>query len=364
MAHGTCIVTGGAGFIGCALSSALVSHFDRVIAIDNLHSQVHEHHCRPAALDRGVTWVDGDICDAVVWDQVLATTKPTAVIHLAAETGTGQSLTAATRHAECNTVGTAVMLDALARHRVVPERIVTSSSRAVYGEGGWTGKSGTIYPGPRSRAQLANATWDFPGLSCLPSSAQVTRPVPVSIYGATKLSQEHMIAVWAAAFGSEAVTLRLQNVYGPGQAMRNTYTGIVVLFCQLARAGRSIPLYEDGAMLRDFVYIDDVASAFMAALTRPAAPHPLDIGTGQSTTVADMAGQIAGHYGAPPPHVTGTYRFGDVRHAAVNISAARNLLRWAPKIMLAEGLPRLAEWVDAQVAAPGQVGVPAERQAA
>ncbi len=348
MAHGTCIVTGGAGFIGCALSPALAGHFDHVIAVDNLHPQVHERHVRPAALHPGVTWVDGDICNPVVWDGVLATTKPNAIIHLAAETGTGQSLTAATRHAECNTVGTAVMLDALARHRVVPERILTSSSRAVYGEGGWTGQSGITYPGPRTRSQLADAAWDFPALSCLPSSAQTTRPVPVSIYGATKLSQEHMIAVWAAAFGSEAITLRLQNVYGPGQAMRNAYTGIVVLFCQLARAGRSIPLYEDGAMLRDFVYIDDVAAAFIAALKRPAAPHALDIGTGQSTTVAGMAGQIAGYYGAPPPHVTGTYRFGDVRHAVSNISAARNLLRWAPKTTLADGLPRLAEWVDAQ----------------
>jgi len=345
-----CIVTGGAGFIGCAVAQGLLNRFGRVIAIDNLHPQVHDQHVRPASLARAVEWVDGDICEPVVWDEVLTTVRPRAVIHLAAETGTGQSLTAATRHAECNVLGTATMLDALAWHDAIPDRIVLSSSRAVYGEGAWTGIHGTIYPGQRTRAQLAAAVWGFPDLRCVPSSALTTCPAPVSIYGATKLAQEHMIGVWASAFGASAVTLRLQNVYGPGQAMRNAYTGIVVLFCQLAAAGRSIPLYEDGAMLRDFVLIDDVASAFMAALDQPAPPHPVDVGTGQSVTVAAMAGQIAGLYDAPTPHVTGTYRFGDVRHAASSITATRSLLRWSPKFILAEGLPRLAAWVDAQPA--------------
>ena len=265
-----CIVTGGAGFIGCAIAPALLDRFDRVIAIDNLHPQVHAQHARPSSLARPVEWIDCDICDPAVWDQVLTTVRPSAVIHLAAETGTGQSLTAATRHAECNVVGTAAMLDALTRHDAVPDRIVLSSSRAVYGEGAWVGSDGMTYPGQRTRTQLANAGWDFPDLQSVPSTALTTRPAPVSIYGATKLAQEHMIGVWAAAFGTTATTLRLQNVYGPGQAMRNAYTGIVVLFCQLAAAGRSIPLYEDGAMLRDFVLIDDVAAAFIAALDRPA----------------------------------------------------------------------------------------------
>ena len=343
-----CIVTGGAGFIGCAVAQGLLKRFDRVIAIDNLHPQVHDQHIRPPSLPHAVEWVDGTICDPVVWDTVLATVRPRAVIHLAAETGTGQSLTAATRHAECNVVGTATMLDALARHDAIPDRIVLSSSRAVYGEGAWTGAAGTVYPGQRTRAQLAVAEWDFPELRCVPSTALTTRPAPVSVYGATKLAQEHMIGVWAAAFGASAITLRLQNVYGPGQAMRNAYTGIVVLFCQLAAAGRSIPLFEDGAMLRDFVLIDDVAAAFMAALDRPALAHPVDIGTGKSATIAAMAGEIAGLYGAPAPHVTGSYRFGDVRHAACSITATRSLLHWSPKFTLGEGLPHLAAWVDAQ----------------
>lgn len=346
--NGTCIVTGGAGFIGCALSASLVGRFSRVVAVDNLHPQVHDNHVRPRALDPSIEWIDGDICDPVVWDGVLATGYPSVVIHLAAETGTGQSMTAATRHAACNVGGTAVMLDAFARHDTIPDRIIVSSSRAVYGEGAWTGPAGVTYPGLRCRAQLARAAWDFDGLIPVPSSASVTRPVPVSIYGATKLTQEQMIAIWAAAFGADAVTLRLQNVYGPGQSMRNAYTGIVVLFCQIARAGRSIPLFEDGAMLRDFVMIDDVVAAFMAALQQPVSAIPIDVGTGASTTVANLADRIAAIYDAPAPHIAGTFRFGDVRHAACTTEAARHVLQWQPHVTLHEGLRRLAAWVDAQ----------------
>lgn len=347
----TCIVTGGAGFIGCALSARLADRFQRVVAFDVLHPQIHPTRTRPHALDRRVELVEGDVTDMAAWDALLHDTAPATIIHLAAETGTGQSLTEATRHAHVNVNGTAVMLDALARAGCVPKRLVLASSRAVYGEGGWRSlRDGSIhYPGQRTPAQLAAGTWDFPGLEAVPVAASETWPAPVSVYGATKLAQEHMMSAWATAFGAELAILRLQNVYGPGQSLANPYTGIVPLFCRIARRGESIPLYEDGTMLRDFILIDDVADALLRAVDVGKPPaRPVDIGTGGRLSIADLADRIAAHYGAPAPHVCGKYRFGDVRHAACRIDDAVSQLGWRPRHDVSAGLAALAGWIEGE----------------
>ncbi|WP_376099795.1 NAD-dependent epimerase/dehydratase family protein [Roseomonas sp. CCTCC AB2023176] len=347
--RGVCVVTGGAGFIGCALSRSLREHFHRVIAFDNLHPQIHPTRMRPPALHPDVELFQHDVTDAAAWDTLLASVQPTVMIHLAAETGTGQSLTEARRHAEVNVVGTAVMLDALTRAGQVPARFVLASSRAVYGEGAWRSREDRAirYPGQRSRAQLADGIWDFPGLEPVPASAAWTQPSPVSVYGATKLAQEHMLSSWAASFGTELVILRLQNVYGPGQSLSNSYTGILPLFCRIAREGTSIPLYEDGTMLRDFVFIEDVASALMQAVRIDTPPRqPVDIGTGGRASISDVAHRIAHHYGAPVPHVCGKYRFGDVRHAACDIEETTRGFGWRPRRGLEDGVATLAGWVE------------------
>ncbi len=242
----TCLITGGAGFIGCALSSILPDHFDRVVAIDNLHPQVHPSRDRPADLDPRVELVIGDVTSAADWDALLADVDPTAVIHLAAETGTGQSLTEATRHAKVNVVGTTELLDALVRHAVdgrsLPERIVLTSSRAVYGEGAWTDADGhEVYPGQRSRAMLESGTWDFPGLTATPFNSHRVIPTPTSVYGSTKLAQENILTSWCLAMNVTPVLFRLQNVYGPGQSLINPYTGIVSFFAQRAQGRRGHP---------------------------------------------------------------------------------------------------------------------------
>jgi dTDP-L-rhamnose 4-epimerase len=357
MKQGLCLVTGGAGFIGCAISAGLANRFQRVVALDNLHPQIHPARTRPAALHPDVELVRGDVTDPKVWESLLQTIQPTAVVHLAAETGTGQSLTEATRHGHVNVVGTTVMLDALASCRMPPGRMVLTSSRAVYGEGAWRSKEdGSIhYPGQRSRAQLARAEWDFLGLEPLPACAAKTWPMPVSVYGATKLAQEHIMSAWATAFGNELAILRLQNVYGPGQSLANPYTGIVPLFCRLAKNGESIPLYEDGRMLRDFVLIDDVADAILRALDSAVVPNkPIDIGTGGETSIADLAGQVAAMYHAPTPVVCGNYRYGDVRHASCAIGDAKAQLDWMPRHAVAEGLARLTAWIDRDLAQPSR----------
>ena len=346
-----CLVTGGAGFIGCAMSKALTEQFRRVVAVDSLHPQIHATRVRPAALHSDVELIVGDITDAEAWAKILTDVRPDVVVHLAAETGTGQSLTESNRHGTTNVCGTTTMLDALNKASITPRRFVLSSSRAVYGEGAWWVEGGEpFYPHSRTREMLSNGIWDFPASSSLPCSAQTTWPQPCSVYGATKLAQEHILAAWCTAFGSEVSVLRLQNVYGPGQSLTNSYTGIVSLFCRLARKRLEIPVYEDGAMLRDFVLIDDVASALVAASRGPCLTHPLDIGTGQARAIGDVARMVSDWYGAPPPRVTGQYRYGDVRHAACDISASLAcLLGWRPKFALDEGLPLLISWIEMQL---------------
>jgi dTDP-L-rhamnose 4-epimerase len=344
------LVTGGAGFIGCAISQALTENFDRVVVIDNLHPQIHATGERPAELASAAELIVGDITEPQTWDKVLAEVTPDVVIHLAAETGTGQSLEESTRHAFVNVVGTSQLLDGLNRHGKLPRRIVLSSSRAIYGEGAWQDSTGTLfYPGQRTSETLDQSQWDFPDAVPVAMKASATFPAPVSVYGATKLAQENIIQAWAKSYGVETVILRLQNVYGPGQSLINPYTGIMSLFCRMAMGGKSIPLYEDGQVRRDFVLIDDVASAIVAGALSPTVQgEPMDIGSGEFQTIGTAAEIIAARYGAPEPHVTGQYRQGDVRHAWADIDAARTTLGWAPKYNLAQGIERLAAWIDEQ----------------
>jgi dTDP-L-rhamnose 4-epimerase len=350
---GSVLVTGGAGFIGIALAERLAGIAERWIALDNLHPQVHPNSTRPGALHPRAELVVGDVTDGLVWDALLADVRPSIVIHLAAETGTAQSLHEATRHAEANVVGTTEMLDAFGRAGFVPDHIVLSSSRAVYGEGQWRAADGTSFlPGQRSHAQLAASEWDFPGATPIASSAVATPPAPTSIYGATKLAQEHILRAWTASHDSRLTVLRLQNVYGPGQSLINSYTGIVSLFSQIAKRGDSIPVYEDGEITRDFVFIDDVAQAFVAAITDGPANTgtPFDIGSGVATTIMELASQIASFHGAPAPHVTGAFRDGDVRHSSCSIELSLASLRWAPQWDVSRGIAALQAWIDAQPA--------------
>ena len=344
----TCLVTGGAGFIGTALSSQLAARFDDVIALDNLHPQVHARGTRPEALDPRVRLVVGDVTSAATWDALLATVSPDVVVHLAAETGTAQSLTEATRHAEVNVVGITQMLDALVRHDALPQSIVLTSSRAVYGEGAWSGADGTVvYPGQRSREQLERAEWAFGDLQPLPHRSAHVEPRPTSVYGATKLAQEHILKSWCLALRVTPILLRLQNVYGPGQSLTNPYTGIVPFFAQVARDGGSIPVFEDGGIIRDFVYIDDVVAAIVAALdVGRATTTPYDVGSGSSTSILELAHIVAQIYGAPEPTVVGRFRDGDVRFAAAEIDDTSADLGWHPSVAVEEGVTRLCAWID------------------
>ena len=360
----TCLVTGGAGFIGCAISHDLADAFDRVVALDNMHPQIHPSQARPAELDERVELRRLDVSVAEDWDSLLPEVAPDAIVHLAAETRTGQSLTEASRHANVNVVGTTQMLDALVRHEIRPDKIVLASSRAVYGEGRWVDAAGhPSYPGQRTHAMLEAGQWDFTGLTPSVQSSTEVKASPANVYAATKFCQENLVTSWCGSFDVTPVLFRLQNVYGPGQSLINPYTGIVSLFARLAKQGQSIPVYEDGQIVRDFVFIDDVASAIVAGvLHSPATSTPYDIGLGERTTIMQVAQAIAEHYGAPAPHVTGQFRDGDVRAAWADTARARQVLDWEPRIGVTEGINRLCDWIDAQqkAAPPAPTGTAAE----
>jgi dTDP-L-rhamnose 4-epimerase len=238
----------------------------------------------------------------------------------------------------------------------VPDQFVLASSRAVYGEGAWQCGSQVFYPPPRSHAQLVAGHWDPHGPTDapavpLPSRSDCTEPRPTNIYAATKLAQEHILAAWAAAHDTALSVLRLQNVYGPGQSLTNSYTGIVALFARLARAQQTLEVYEDGRIVRDFVYIDDVIEALFAAIERPATgPRCLDIGSGVPTTIHDLARQVAALCNAPEPVVVGKFRDGDVRAAQCDVEAATTDLHWRPAWALRDGMGALLEWIGGQPA--------------
>jgi len=347
------LITGGVCFIGSALARRLVDAGHDVAVMDVLHPQVHAAG-QPIDLPPSVRLFTGDVTHAPDTDAVLRLFRPAQIVHLAAETGTGQSLTEATRHASVNVVGTSQLLDALTRAELVPDQLVLASSRAVYGEGAWRCGTETFYPRPRSHAQLLAGIWDPQGPTDepavpLPSCAGQTAARPTNIYAATKLAQEHMLAAWAAAHDAKLSVLRLQNVFGPGQALANSYTGIVTLFARLARERRALEVYEDGRIIRDFVFIDDVVYALFAVVEKPAPePRCLDIGSGIGTTIHDLARRIAAICDAPEPAVVPKFRDGDVRAASCTIDAARDELNWRPQRTLDDGLHALLDWIARQ----------------
>lgn len=339
----TILVTGGCGFIGTGVVRRCIEEGHRVVVADYLHPQVHPDTSAIAALPDGVDYQAIDVAHAPTMDAIVRATRPDTVVHLAAETGTGQSLTESSRHGSVNVVGTTNLLDACSRADHVPQRIVLTSSRAVYGEGAWMddGEQSVFYPPQRSPHDLAAGRWDPPAPSGaratpLANRAGHTEPRPTNIYAATKLAQEHLITAWCTAMQSSARILRLQNVYGPGQSPSNAYTGVLTYFAVQASAGKKIAIFEDGEIGRDFVYVDDVVDELLAA-TSGVGNDVCDVGSGLRSTIEQAAQVIAAVAAAPTPEITGEYRLGDVRSAWAHGTPA------GERTPLDVGLQRLVE---------------------
>ena len=344
------LVTGGAGFIGTALAARHAREAQAWVAYDSLLEQVHGPD-PTGTPPRGVQLVRGDVRDRAAMQKVVRDLRPTIVIHLAAETGTGQSLDEPSRHTDVNVTGTASLFEALAED--LPNRLMLTSSRAVYGEGTWRKADGSVVnPGPRTKAMLEGGQWDFPDLVAVPSRWDESVPAPSNIYGATKLAQEHLVTSWAAARGVGTSILRLQNVFGPGQSPINPYTGITTLFIQIARSGNVIPVYEDGQIIRDFVFIDDVVRALSSA-AGASGSVVADVGSGTATSIQTMAAICADQFGAPKPQVTGQFRLGDVRNAHCSMDPSIWVRSGVKPVPLSDGLQLLADWIAARPSRTG-----------
>lgn len=345
------LITGGAGFIGSHTADALLAKGYAVRALDCLDSQVHGEGCRrPAYLDPRVELQIGDVRNRADVEQALDGID--AIYHFAAQTGVGQSMYAIHSYSDVNINGTAMLLDVLANtpHRV--EKIVLSSSRAVYGEGAYLcAACGPVYPETRSREQLERREWAICCPVCqvelVPCPTAEDKPQgPISIYALTKQVQEQMVRMFAATYGVPAVILRYFNVYGTRQALSNPYTGIGAIFTNRVLSSQPINIYEDGLPGRDFVNVRDVVQANLRALENPAASGgTFNIGTGERLTVLDLAMLIRDALGSKVElNFSGQFRVGDIRDCYADLTQSRVVLGFEPQVGFVEGVGELIAW--------------------
>jgi dTDP-L-rhamnose 4-epimerase len=344
------LITGGAGFIGSHLADALLGSGYRVRILDDLDAQVHgESALFPSYLARDVEMVRGDVRNPVAMERALD--KVNAVFHFAAAVGVGQSMYQIERYTDINNRGTAVLLEGLLKHRV--EKLIVASSMSVYGEGAYRSPSGQIvHPEPRTTDQLKAGQWDLTDergelLEAIPTAEDKTIS-PQSVYALSKLDQETLCLLFGRAYNVPVVALRFFNVYGPRQALSNPYTGVLANFASRYLNGRAPIIFEDGQQKRDFVHVRDLAQACVLALENPAAANvALNIGSGQSYSIVEIAERLARVLDCThlEPEISGRYRAGDIRNCFADISRARHLLGFQPRIELEAGLAELSEWL-------------------
>ncbi|VFR50062.1 UDP-glucose 4-epimerase [plant metagenome] len=357
------LITGGAGFIGSHLARHLLADGMHLRILDPLAPQIHGALPQAGELDwlneERIEFVRASVTDRRAVEAALE--DVTHIVHLAAETGTGQSMYEVARYNEVNSQGTAVLLDVLANRRdLAVKQIVLASSRSVYGEGAYVcpacgDAAGRVFPGARLAAQLEAHRWEpvcpHCGGTLLAVPTREDDPVrPASIYAATKYAQEDLVRIACESLGMGYAILRFQNVYGEGQSLKNPYTGILSIFSTRIRRGLDLPIFEDGLESRDFVHVDDVARAVHACLR---AGEPIDriinVGSGVGTSVMEVARQLVLSLGIEVPvRVTAQYRLGDIRHNVADITRLAELLPGGPRVGLAEGLDRFAAWVRTQ----------------
>ena len=346
------LITGGAGFIGTHLYENLLLEGANVHIFDNLSEQIHGN--RAIFTDHRVTFTKGDVTNTA--DIMRVIDNIDIVFHLAAETGTGQSMYEINQYVHVNEIGTARLLEAVVKSRKKDISFVLASSRSIYGEGAYLSENGDrVQPNTRSKEQLVLNEWeltDSDGACLIPvGTPSDLPPNPGSVYAATKYSQEMLVKVVCQTNHIPCTILRFQNVYGEGQSLRNPYTGIISIFYNRMRQGLPINIFEDGYESRDFVHVSDVVNALVSSITCKTSLQPViaNIGSGEATTVLDIAKLLAEISGIDIPiEVSGDYRIGDIRHCYADLECARHFLNFRPKITLYDGLSRFVDWASQQ----------------
>jgi dTDP-L-rhamnose 4-epimerase len=347
------LITGGAGFIGSHLADELLAQGYAVRVLDNMNQQVHGPSGERAVhLDGRVDLVIGDVRDARAVRSALSGVD--AVVHLAAAVGVGQSMYQIAEYTGVNNLGTAVLLEQLAKQPL--KRLVVASSMSIYGEGLYRASDGTLHDAvERSHADLAAGRFEprsRAGQELEPAPTPESKPPSLaSVYALSKYDQERLCLMLGAVYGIPTVALRFFNTYGPRQALSNPYTGVLAIFASRLLNGKPPLIFEDGRQRRDFVSVHDVARACRLALTSEAAVgHAINVGSGRSVSVLEVAELLASTLGVRgvKPEISSRYRVGDVRHCFADISLAAELLGYQPEVDLDRGLSELGAWLSGQ----------------
>lgn len=354
------LITGGAGFIGSHLALKLVSKGYQIRVLDNLSPQIHGENPDETSplynsIKGKVDFIKGSVTNREDWLNALDGVE--CVVHLAAETGTGQSMYEIQKYVDVNIGGTALLLDILTNTKHSVKKVVVAESRAIYGEGRYYSGELRQYVYPLERQDMDMAKGDFevkyPGCSQplhLVSTTEDSLVHPTSVYGITKQVQGQLVHLVCPSIGIASVSFRYQNVYGPGQSLSNPYTGILSIFSTRIKNGNGLNIFEDGKETRDFVYIDDVVDATILGIEKEEANgHVFNVGTGIPTDVLTVAKTLIEKYGKEVPvTVSGNYRLGDIRHNYADITAARTILGFEPQWSFSDGIEEFVKWVNGQ----------------
>lgn len=354
------LITGGAGFIGSNVALKIIEKGIRVTVLDNLSPQIHGSDPDKTSplynnIKGKVRFIKGTVTSREDWEKALDGVD--AVLHLAAETGTGQSMYEIEKYVNVNIGGTAILLDILTNQKTDVKRVVVAESRAIYGEGRyWSEELGAfVYPNERPEESMSQGDFEVKYQGCnkplkLVATTEDSMIHPGSVYGITKQVQGQLVHMVCKSIGIESVSFRYQNVYGPGQSLSNPYTGILSIFSTRIKNGNGINIFEDGMETRDFVYIDDIVDATILGLTVPGVSgEAFNIGTGVPIDVFTVANTLKKYYGIEVPvTITGNYRLGDIRHNFADITKARTLLGFEPKWTFDKGIEQFCRWVDNQ----------------
>lgn len=352
------LITGGAGFIGSSLSLKLREKGFNITVLDNLSKQIHGSEPERTSpmfnsIKDKVIFIKGTVNSREDWTKAIK--GQDIIVHLAAETGTGQSMYSIEKYVKVNIQGTAIMLDILANEKHDVKKIVIASSRSIYGEGKYIhSKFGAVYPKHRHQKDMIKGNFEvnFNGDYNLKLVAtdEESKIHPSSVYGITKQNQEQMIMTVCPTLGIAPVAFRYQNVYGPGQSLSNPYTGILSIFSTQIRNGNSIQVFEDGKESRDFIFIDDVVDATVLGIEKDEANNQIfNVGTGIPVDVSTVANTLISNYGLNKSvKVTGNFRLGDIRHNYADISKIKNLLNFKPKFSFKMGVKVFTKWVLSQ----------------
>ena len=352
------LISGGAGFIGSNLALKLIDKGYEVVLLDNLSRQIHGDNPEDSytynLIKNKCELIVGDVTNFEDWRKSLKGVD--VVVHLAAETGTGQSMYEINKYVDVNIGGTAKLMEVITNEANQVKKVVVAASRAVYGEGKFQCEEhGIVYPESREDQDMSRGDFEVKCPICnqnvemLPTDEE-SKLHPTSVYGHTKQSQEELCMIVGKSINLPVVAFRFQNVYGPGQSLKNPYTGILSIFSTRIKNGNDLNIFEDGLETRDFVYIEDITDSITLGIENDNANfQSFNVGSGEKIDVLTVANTLKEKYGSNVNiNVSGNYRLGDIRHNLGDLTKIRTLLGYEPKVKFTEGISNFVDWVEKQ----------------